>query len=249
MPLTVYAVFYSSQLNDSIPPEIDLFSPESNVKLEYISANKLTAIVSLQTQKNPVYSQQEVLAYASTVEKISKLYSILPMRFGSVVGSIEDLINLLQKYSDSFFEALDRVINKEEYSLRLLFSHQYQSDNLNIEATENDQVTPAILLGNSDTKNYLLKKYQKHIVEEQRHQFIENIQSIVAQDIKKITEIFVFKKRVTPAIILDAVLLIDRSAKSELLALATHIQCRYPEHNVIMTGPWPPYNFAQIKLE
>ena len=249
MPLTVYAVLYSIEVSDRLPSDIDLFLSESNIQFEFISAGKLTAIVSLKTEKIPVYSQQEVLAYASIVEKIAKRYAILPMRYGSVVHSSEEVKALLYKYSESFSNVLDRVSNKEEYSLRILFSHQHQVGNMIVEDADNDTVLPAILLGNTDTKNYLLKKYQKHIVEEKRLQYIEKIQSIVTPDIKNITEIFDFKKRVIPALIVDAVLLIDRSAKNKLLALAVHIQNIYPEHNVILTGPWPPYNFAQIKIE
>ncbi len=249
MPVTVYAVFYSSEVHDDMPSDIDLFLSGSEGKFEFIYANKLTALVSLQKEKNPVYSQQEVLAYASIVEKISKRYAILPMRYGSVVDSLEDVIALLQKNSESFYAVLDSVKNKEEYSLRLLFSQRHQHDTLNMESTEIIKVPPAILQGNTETKNYLLKKYQEHIVEENRHQYIEKIQSHVTQEIRKITEIFELKKRVTPALILDAVLLIERSAKDEILALASRIQSRYPEHNVILTGPWPPYNFTQIKIE
>ena len=95
----------------------------------------------------------------------------------------------------------------------------------------------------------MLKKYQEHIVEEKRLKYIEKIQSAITEDLKKITDVVDFNKRATSGCIIDAVLLIERAAKNELLSLVAEMQSRYPEHNVILTGPWPPYNFAQIKLE
>ena len=140
-------------------------------------------------------------------------------------------------------------MNKEEYSLRILFSHEHHSAIFNEECGDVPQSLTGILQGDSETKNYLLKKYQKHRAEEKRLQYIEKIHSFVAQDLKKITEFVDFNKRLSPALIVDAVLLIERSAKGELLSLVAHIQSIYPQYNVILTGPWPPYNFAQIKLE
>ncbi len=248
MPVIVYAVFDSRQINDALS-SIYVLPSGSSVQIEYISANELTAIVSVQTANKPADYQHEVLAYAGIVDKISTQYSILPMRYGSVVASSADVIVLLEKNSESIRNGLNKIMNKEEYSLRILFSHEHHSAIFNEECGDVPQSLTGILQGDSETKNYLLKKYQKHRAEEKRLQYIEKIHSFVAQDLKKITEFVDFNKRLSPALIVDAVLLIERSAKGELLSLVAHIQSIYPQYNVILTGPWPPYNFAQIKLE
>jgi len=248
MPVIVYAVFDSRQINDTLS-SIDVLPSGSSVELEFISANELTAIVSVQTVNKPPDNQQEVLAYAGIVDKISTKYSILPMRYGSVVASYTDVPVLLEKNSDLIRNVLNKITNKEEYSLRILFSNQHHSDIFNEECVDVPQSLPGILHGDTETKNYLLKKYQKHRAEEKRIQYVEKIQSFVAQDLKKITEYVDFNKRLSPALIVDAVLLVERSAKGELLSLVAQIQSMYPQYNVILTGPWPPYNFAQIKLE
>jgi hypothetical protein len=68
-------------------------------------------------------------------------------------------------------------------------------------------------------------------------------------DTKKITEFVNIKKILSPGFIIDAVLLIAKSSRPQLLSLVTHMQYLYPQHNVILTGPWPAYYFAQINIE
>ncbi len=248
MPVIVYAILDSIQINDSISHGFDFLPSGSTVQLELVPSGILTAIVSSQPDNKLSNSRQEVLAYAGIVDKISERFSILPMRYGSVVASCADVTALLEKNSESFIKVLNQIMHKEEYSLRLFFSHEHHGDVVHEKSVDVTLSLPDILLGNTETKNYLLKKYQEHIAEEKRFKYIEKIQLVITQDLKKITEIVDYKKRATSGCIIDAVLLIERGAKNELLALVAEMQSRYPEHNVILTGPWPPYNFAQIKL-
>lgn len=249
MPVIIYAILDLKQINDSISHGLDFLPSDSTVKLEFVTSSTLTAIVASQLDNKLSNSRQEVLAYAGIVDKISEKYSILPMRYGSVVASYADVTALLEKNSESFVKVLNKIMHKEEYSLRFFFSHQHNGDVVHENSADLTFSPPDILLGNTEIKNYLLKKFQQHVVEEKRLKYIETIQSIITKDLEKITEIVDFKKRATPGCIIDAVLLIERSAKNELLALVAEMQSRYPEHNVILTGPWPPYNFTQIKLE
>jgi len=249
MPVIVYAILDSKQVNTPSSHGIGFFSSGSDVELEFISVGTLTAIVSSQQDNKLSASRQEVLAYAGIVDDISKKYSILPMRYGSVVSSCADVTALLEKNSELFIKALNKVMNKEEYSLRIFFSHHYQDAPVHEESAGIHFSPPDILLGNTKNQNYLLKKYQQHKAEEKHLQYIQKIQAAVTRELNKLTDVVVFNKISTSGCIIDAVLLIDRVSKNTLLALVADIESVYPEHNVILTGPWPPYNFAQIKLE
>ena len=249
MPIIIYAIFDTTVINESISYFIEKLSIESSIQFELLSSPELTAVVSIRKAEKPARSREEVLNYAGIVDKLAQKYSILPMRYDSVVSSYEDVTALLEKNSQSILEVLKRIINKEEYSLRILFSHQNQDAEFNEGSADVAQLLPGILRGDSKNKQYLLKKYQKHIIEEMRIRYIEKIQSLVIRDLQKITEFIEFNKKVSAAFIIDAVILIDKSSKCELLAFVASLQSIYPEHNVILTGPWPPYNFTQIKLE
>ena len=249
MPIIIYAILEASPVNQTIAHILELLSVKSGIQFELLSTNVLTAIISAQTGVTSAICQEEVLRYAAIIDAIAQQYSILPMRYGSVAASSGDVKTLLEKNSESFVKVLKKVMNKEEYSLRLMFSRQQQDAQANEESVAVTQSLPGALQGNTENKRYLLNKYRQHIIEENRIKYIEHIQSMLIHDLKKITEFVEFNKKVTPAFIVDAVLLVDRSAKGELLAFVAHLQSIYPEHNVMLTGPWAPYNFAQIKLE
>ncbi len=249
MSLVIYAILDSKQVQNSSSPGIGSLSAVSGRELECVSSHTLTAIVSAHPDKKLSNSRQEVLAYAGIVDKISEIYSILPMRYGSVVASSTDVTALLEKHAESFIKTLHKVMNKQEYSLRLFFSHQHQDYYVQDTSLDVTLMPPDILSGDSENKNYLLKKYQQHRAEEKHERYIEKIQTAVARDLHKITDAVDFKKRTTSGCIIDAVLLVDRRAKNQLLALVVDMQSVYPDHNVILTGPWPPYNFAHITLE
>jgi hypothetical protein len=249
MPIIMYAILDTTVMNEPISHFIEKLSFDSSIQFELLCFHELTAVVSIKTAEKSAKSREELLRYAGIIDKLAQKYSVLPMRYGSVVSSYEDVTALLEKNSDSILQVLKRIINKEEYSLRILFSHQHQDSEFNEGSVDVNQLLPGILLGNSENKRYLLKKYQKHIIEEMRSKYIEKIQSLVIRDLRKITELIEFNKKASPAFLIDAVILIDKSAKCELLAFVASLQSMYPEHNVILTGPWPAYNFAKIKLE
>ena len=253
MPIIIYAILETRLNKEQIFDFIEWLSLESSIHLELISSDQLSAVVSIYTEETSSVSKNKMLTYAGIIEKLAQKYSILPMRFGSVVSDYADVKTLLSKNSESFYRLLKIIIDKEEYSLRIIFSQQQQYSHLdshfNEESSEIDQSLPRILLGDSENKRYLLNKYKKHILDEKRSYYIEKIKSLVISDLHKITEFIVFNKTQNPAFIIDAVILIEKSAIIELIAFVTNLKSVYPEHNVILTGPWPPYNFAQIKLK
>ena len=63
-----------------------------------------------------------------------------------------------------------------------------------------------------------------------------------------ITDYIDFNKSLSPAFIIDAVLLIDKSKKSKLLDIVVNLRAMFPMHNVMLTGPWPAYNFTKTKI-
>ena len=249
MPIIIYAILDTTVINESISYFIEKLSIESSIQFKLLSSHELTAVVSIRTAEKSATSREELLIYAGIIDKLSQKYSVLPMRYGSVVSSHEGVTDLLEKNSESILRVLKKIMNKEEYSLRILFSHKHQDAEFNEGSADVAQLLPGILLGNSENKQYLLKKYQKHIIEEMRSKYIEKIQSLVIRDLRNITEFIEFNKKVSLAFVIDAVILIDKSVKCELLAFVASLQSMYPEHNVILTGPWPVYNFAKIKLE
>jgi hypothetical protein len=57
------------------------------------------------------------------------------------------------------------------------------------------------------------------------------------------------KKMTTATTIIDAVFLIEKDKKAELVRAIEDMQGKYSELNFILTGPWPPYSFVDVTLK
>lgn len=108
MSIIIYAIIDSLQLKKRIVDTDELLNEDSEDNIEFISTDTLTAIVSFEKENKQIPSQEDLLSYASVVDKIAKKYSILPMRYGSILESYNDVIALLEKNSESFLEVLKK---------------------------------------------------------------------------------------------------------------------------------------------
>jgi len=49
--------------------------------------------------------------------------------------------------------------------------------------------------------------------------------------------------------IIDAVYLLENDRKEDCINVVNNLQNKYSSLNLMLTGPWPPYNFVDIIIE
>ena len=49
--------------------------------------------------------------------------------------------------------------------------------------------------------------------------------------------------------IIDAVFLLEKDKKEDCINVVNNLQNKYPSLNLMLTGPWPPYNFVDITIK
>ncbi len=155
---------------------------------------------------------------------------------------------MLQLNAVSCIDALKRVYNKAEYSLRLFASPEQQKNAISA-GVDGDNSLPEALQGETQNKRYLAEKYRVHLAEEHHRQYIETLKSRLRKDLGEVSLDIEFKKPLPSGFIADMVLLVERNSKERLRSIVKNIQSNYPEYDVILTGPWPPYNFSQIRMQ
>jgi len=247
MSIVIYAIIDINRITD-----ISIFTnsliEKFGINFDSISTSNLTAIISSETAETIKTGQESVLKYATIIDYIARNYSILPLRFGSIVATLDEGINLLVKNSDIFITTLNKVYNKEEYSIRVFTSQQHHDSSLNTTSPSTTPNIPQILLGTTKSKNYLLKKFQIHVTEESKNSYADQLKSAFIVNLQTLTHLFDFKKSLSPECVMDVVLLIERPKRDNLIDIVSDMQLKYPENNIILTGPWPPYNFTHIKI-
>jgi len=98
-------------------------------------------------------------------------------------------------------------------------------------------------------RDWVNKKLKEHRLEELLISYVDSVIAEVTVQLDRLKAISKIKKMVTPTTIIDAVFLLDKALKDELIHAVGDLQNKYPLLNFIMTGPWPPYNFVDFTVK
>ncbi|MEI7489961.1 MAG: GvpL/GvpF family gas vesicle protein [Bacteroidota bacterium] len=222
----------------------------SNAEFLEVSCEGITAVVCDIQKTGMVAGHASAMDYAGVIEKLSKDFTLLPVRFGSIMETDDDIRKMLSGNHLEIKKNLLKVEGKVEFGLKVFCDTEKLKSARNIEpGMKTKSATEAgALHNNSVYLDYVNKKLTEYRLE-------ESVLSYVNSVIEEITDCFAgfeasgkFNKMVSPANIIDALFLIKKEMTAELISVVQDLQTRYSDLNFILTGPWPPYNFVDITI-
>jgi hypothetical protein len=192
--------------------------------------------------------KNNLLAHQTLVSSIFNKYQVIPMSFGNVFKSEDDVRLLLKGLHSDLISIFDKIKNQIEVSLKITA----QKDWLESEILKVDEIKK---LKNEIAEKSLEAAYFDRIrLGELAKDFIQGLQEkLEAEVFLPLSKLASQSKQndiANERILLNAVFLVDRD-KEELfdrkvneLYLSCSDLCIFN-----YTGPWPPYNFANIHLK
>jgi hypothetical protein len=216
-----------------------------------LSFDNIAAIVSDIGMTGLIAGKSTALEYAAVIETLSQHFTLLPMRFGSVMESNEAIIHMLEKNHPDIEQNLLKVENKYEFGLKVFCDSETLMAELRekSEAASKTQGTTVAEIKNSESRNWVNKKLKEHRLEELLVSYIDSVIEYIAGQLDRLKTISKIKKMVTPTTIIDGVFLLDKALKDELIHAVGDLQNKFPGLNFILTGPWPPYNFVDFTVK
>ena len=219
--------------------------------LHFVSSHEISVVVGEINRSDVIANQSNALEYASVVESISEQFTLLPVRFGSVLDSTDAIIKMVEKNYPDIQLNLQKVENKFEFGLKILCD----SEKLKAELTAKymadadipGKTSPEIK--NSPSREWVNRKLTEHRIEELLLSHIDKLIAVITASFDQLDTIHKFKKMATSAIIIDAVFLLDKGKKDALIRTVSDLQSQFPGLNFVLTGPWPPYNFVDFKIK
>jgi hypothetical protein len=196
----------------------------------------LSALVSVYRSDDFQVSRKNALAHHEVVRSITEQTTPLPTRFGTVV-TIEQLRNYVSTHHEAIKAKLARVRGSVEMNVRMIRT-------IDADTSQESENT-----GGPGTA-FLLEKRRK-IVREQAGT-AEKGQLSAWLDEKLGDLIKEEKISVTPSetvILARADHLIERAKVQEYRTKMTKAVQERPDIRFLVSGPWPPYSFANIGLE
>jgi hypothetical protein len=190
--------------------------------LRALETDALAAVYSRHRSLQPRPSPELVLAHERVVEAIMARGPMLPLRFGAQLEGEAQLTAVLRERREGLLRALDRVRGHVELGLRVI-----------PERGSNPHPDKA---GQSGREYLLALAAERRRADEAARELHAPLAELAAESL--------VRERPAPPAILVAAYLVDADRIAGFRARAHELGARRKDLQVVVTGPWPPYNFA-----
>ena len=223
----------------------------SGADLFVVSFAELTAVVTDIERDKLVSDRDNAIEYAGVIETLAQEFTLLPMRFGSFLGSTNDIKMMLGKNYNEIHDNLLKVENKLEFGLKIFCASEKLKAELRAKSETSTKTTAntGLEIKNSLYRDYVSKKLKEHKLEELLLSYVNSVIAEITACLDRLKVVNKFKKMTDATTIIDAVFLLEKDKKTELIKAVGDLQHLFPGLNFVLTGPWPPYNFVEIAIK
>jgi hypothetical protein len=209
----------------------------------------IAAIVS----KTPVFifdpTRENALAHEHVIETVMKQHTIIPMSFGTVFRTDDDIREVLKSIYPSLKDVLKQMSGKLEFGLKVNWDRDAVIEELKQEHEEvqrfHQEITRKHLQSTYFARMQLGRMIDKALVERSA-QYVREIYDAL----RNVCVASRDNKPIGDKMIMNAAFLIERQREAEFDAAVNKVAKRFGDRlNFKYTGPWPPYNFVNIRLK
>ncbi|MEI7423539.1 MAG: GvpL/GvpF family gas vesicle protein [Prolixibacteraceae bacterium] len=247
----IYAILTEKHSNQNLSSLLTGMRGLKGQELLAVSCEEIIAIISNVDKVSTIPERSGAIEYAGIIEHLSQYYTLLPMRYGSIMETPDDIKNMLGRNYEEIHQNLMYVQNKFEFGLKILCDFTKLKTEIQdkspihnlLPETQNSAHQTSIY------RNWVNKKLHEHRLEELVVTYVDSIINKITTTLNELNSIQKFKKMVTESILVDSVFLLDKELKNDLLAKISALQNQFPELNFVLTGPWPPYSFVKFQVK
>lgn len=193
-------------------------------------------------------TRENVLAHQGVAETVMRSYTVIPMSFGTVFKTREDIIELLRSAYDAFGDVLNKMQNKFEFGLKVLWDrdqivHEIEREDENVRRLKDE-------IAGQKGSTYFARMQYGRLVDATLQSRSEQYVGEIFHALRDVAVASRTNKPIGDKMILNAAFLVSRDAEAGFDARVKEIGQRYEGRLTFKyTGPWPPYNFVNIRLK
>jgi hypothetical protein len=231
MKLYVYCLTESVTL-DQLPPGI------SDLAVRILTIDDFAVLVSdFDSDAIPV-TRENALAHAAVVRSVLDRTTPLPFRFGTLVTE-QQLRSYIAAHKPSLKTNLDLVRGCVEMSVKIIWNVS-QDDDVEREPGEGKQGIGA---------RFLQDKRREILGDERRAAQAAEISTWLRESLVGLVRDEQVTTRPSEKLLLAAAHLVERTKIKQYRDRIAEARAKRPELHFLLSGPWPPYSFANIELE
>jgi hypothetical protein len=203
--------------------------------------------------KSPVFifdpTRENALAHEHVIETVMKAQTIIPMSFGTVFRTDDDIREVLKSIYPSLKDVLKQMANKLEFGLKVTWDRDQIIEELKRQHEDihrfHQEITRKHLQSTYFARMQLGRMIDKALVERAADYVRE-----IYEALRPVCVASRDNKPIGDKMIMNAAFLIHRDKESDFDESVNKIAQKFGDRlNFKYTGPWPPYNFVNIRLK
>lgn len=175
------------------------------------------------------------------IEHVLRSSPVLPARFATLFSSAESLLNLLQRNYDQVSRFLTRMVDHEEWGVKVLLDREKATAPL-MRLDELADLSPG--------KRYFQEKRLRSEVERELKSWRQKVCRGIVDDLSQLSEEIRERQVLSDEkeAVLKLAMLVPRSAVAALRERLAQANAAHDPHGLRfeLSGPWPPYSFSQL---
>lgn len=226
------------------------FSGVGEAEVYTINFQKLAATVSDTELQDIDPTRKNVLAHTVVQDELLRDYTLLPMGFGMMAASEDEVLKLLDRNYQSLIGELIQLAGKIEVELKVFWDQEAVIRQLQGESEEFTRLKARLCAASSPAELRILLIEAGRLVErvttDWKARYAERVYTIL----KGLSIDARLNNPLGVKNLLNASFLIDRSKQSEFRDEVCKLDSKYQGNmNFKYVGPLAPYNFVNLKLE
>ena len=208
----------------------------------------LACILSSTLMTKYLINRNNLMAHEKVIEEVMKEYTVLPIRFGTIATSNDEVRSLLMKNYHEFKKLLRSMDNKVEMGLKVFWLNM---DMIFKEIAASDREVKALKKGIqkkhkdfSLDERITLGEKVKNALERKREAEADEI----LRPLKSKCIDFCLNEPAGDSAVLNCAFLIDRMQEREFDDIVENLTRKHNNHKFKYIGPSPPFNFVNLVI-
>ena len=205
------------------------------------------AVVSEISQPIRGVTEGAVLEHESVVEKLMANFTVLPVRFQTVIDGRDNLLSMMQSYYKDFKDNLARLHNKLEFGIKVIWPADKVKANITKALKKDEQKIQGT--DNSLSKRFIKEKFEEYKIDKEFQAKADKFIKVMDIFFSRFATEKKLTKLKTENLLLDAVYLVEKSEEGNFREAFEHIKSGQPSLKYLFSGPWPAYNFVILSKQ
>jgi hypothetical protein len=192
-------------------------------------------------------TRENVLAHERVNETVMRDHTVIPMSFGTIFKTRDDILELMRSAYEAFADVLNKMQDKLEFGLKVLWERDEMVKA--IEGEDEDIHRLKSEISSQKGSTYFARMQYGRLIDSALQSRSERYVAEFLQRLRDVSVASRVNRAIGDKMIMNAAFLVQRDQEQAFDRRIKEIASHFDKLTFKYTGPWPPYNFVNIRLK